>query len=121
MTVEKFRIEQDIEILKVWVKLTDVNGLQSQLMESPFKRLADNMSVYFQKFFYDTGKFSAAKFYLSEKANSFGVLNQHNEYIEKCNQNLRTACIQRDNLRSQLHSEVSNMDKQSLLEELDAE
>lgn len=84
LTVEKFRIEQDIEILKVWIKLTDVNGLQSQLMEEPFKRLADNMSVYLQKLFSGTGKFSAAKFYLSEKANSFsfGVLNQQNEYIE---------------------------------------
>lgn len=84
LTAEKFRIEQDIEILKVWIKLTDVNGLQSQLMEEPFKKLADNMSVYLQKFFSGTGKFSAAKFYLSEKANSFGfgVLNQQNEYIE---------------------------------------
>lgn len=84
LTAEKFRIEQDIEILKVWIKLTDVNGLQSQLMEEPFKRLTDNMSVYLQKVFSGTGKFSAAKFYLSEKANSFsfGVLNQQNEYIE---------------------------------------
>ncbi|MCM1226383.1 MAG: AAA family ATPase [Clostridium sp.] len=84
LTNDKYKTEQNIEILKVWIKLTDVNGLQSQLMEAPFKKLADKMTVYLQKFFSGTEKFSTAKFHLSEKANSFsfGVLDKSNEYIE---------------------------------------
>lgn len=84
LTQDKYKLEQNIEILKVWIKLTDVNGLQSQLMEAPFKKLADKMSEYLRQFFSDSNKFSSAKFFLSEKANSFsfGVVNADDEYIE---------------------------------------
>lgn len=84
LTNTKYKVEQNIEILKVWIKLTDVNGLQSQLMEAPFKKLAVKMSEYLQKFFDDTNKFTTAKFHIAEKANSFsfGVTTQENEYIE---------------------------------------
>lgn len=82
LTNEKYKAEQNIELLKVWIKLTDVNGLQSQIMETPFKQLEKNMSEYLQKFF--AGKFRVAKFHLSEKANSFsfGVLDNDSNYIE---------------------------------------
>lgn len=43
---DKYKIEQNIGLLKVWIKLTDVNGLQSQIMEAPYKQLAEKMSVY---------------------------------------------------------------------------
>lgn len=84
ITNDKYKAEQNLEMLKVWIKLTDVNGLQTQLMEAPFKKLADNMSVYLQQFFSGNSRFSAAKFYLSEKANSFsfGVIDISGEYIE---------------------------------------
>ncbi len=82
LTNIKYKTEQNIELLKVWIKLTDVNGLQSQIMEAPFKQLADKMSVYLQDLF--AGKFKSAKFHLSEKANnfSFGVINNESNYIE---------------------------------------
>ena len=81
---EKYTIEQDIEILKVWCKLTDVNGLQSKLMKAPFDNLADKMSEYICKFFEGTGKFKSAAFMLTEKANSFsfGVTDSNGTYIE---------------------------------------
>lgn len=81
---EKYTIEQNIEILKVWCKLTDVNGLQSKLMKAPFDSLADKMSEYICKFFEGTGKFKSAAFMLTEKANSFsfGVTDSTGTYIE---------------------------------------
>lgn len=81
---EKYTIEQNIEILKVWCKLTDVNGLQSKLMKAPFENLADKMSEYICKFFEGTGKFKSAAFMLTEKANSFsfGVTDSTGTYIE---------------------------------------
>lgn len=84
LTNEKYTIEQDIEILKVWCKLTDVNGLQSKLMKAPFDNLANKMSEYICKFFEGTGKFKSAAFMLTEKANSFsfGVTDSTGTYIE---------------------------------------
>lgn len=81
---EKYTVEQNIEILKVWCKLTDVNGLQSKLMKAPFDNLADKMSEYICKFFDGTGRFKSAAFMLTEKANSFsfGVTDSTGTYIE---------------------------------------
>lgn len=81
---EKYTVEQNIEILKLWCKLTDVNGLQSKLMKAPFDKLADKMSEYICKFFEGTGKFKSAAFMLTEKANSFsfGVTDSNGTYIE---------------------------------------
>lgn len=81
---EKYTIEQNIEILKVWCKLTDVNGLQSKLMKAPFDNLADKMSEYICRFFESTGRFKSAAFMLTEKANSFsfGVTDSTGTYIE---------------------------------------
>lgn len=71
LTNDKYKIEQNIEILKVWIKLTDVNGLQSRIMNAPFDVLAENMSVYLKSFFHNDNL--TAKFILSEKANSFSL------------------------------------------------
>lgn len=81
---DKYRIEQDIEILKVWIKLTDVNGLQSKLMKAPFDKLAEKMSEYICQLFAGTGKFKSAAFMLTEKSNSFsfGVVDSTGTYIE---------------------------------------
>lgn len=69
LTKQKYEIEQAMEMLKDWIKLTDVNGLQSRVMDKPFETLGDKMTEYLRKFFKDDTM--AAKFHLSEKANSF--------------------------------------------------
>lgn len=83
ITNDKYKVEQNIEILKVWIKLTDVNGLQSKITEAPFKALESKMTVYLQKFFANTSKFEVAKFHLEEKANSFsfGAVTPDGDYI----------------------------------------
>lgn len=84
LTNDKYKVEQNIEILKVWIKLTDVNGLQSQLMKKSFNQLAERMSEYLRQFFAGTNMVSSARFCLSEKANSFsfGIVNKAEDYIE---------------------------------------
>ncbi len=81
LTTEKYQTEQAIEILKVWVKLTDVNGLQSKVMNAPFVALADKVSLYLRKFFNHADL--TAEFFLSEKANSFsfGIRVSDSDYI----------------------------------------
>lgn len=83
LTTQKFQIEQDLEILKVWIKLTDVNGLQSTIMDVPFHHLAVQVSKYLNLFFGSTD--IAASFNLAQGANSFSFglykINT-NEYIE---------------------------------------
>ena len=68
LTLQKYKLEQRIEMLKAWVKLTDVNGMQSDIMIAPFWSLRKNVSKYLSEFFeFDT----IAQFNLEEKANSF--------------------------------------------------
>lgn len=83
LTAEKFAIEQCIEILKAWIKLTDVNGLQSQIMYAPFKRLFMSMQQNLYQIF-RSWDFSHPTFRLSEKSNSFsfGVKKDCNKYVE---------------------------------------
>lgn len=71
---DKYRIENTIECLKLWVKLTDVNGLQASGDYNPFDLLAGNVDSVLQKLFNsDTVR---CKFVAEGKANSFsfGVL-----------------------------------------------
>lgn len=68
LTLQKFKLEQRIDMLKAWVKLTDVNGMQSDIMIAPFWSLRKNVSKYLSELFeFDT----IAQFNLEEKANSF--------------------------------------------------
>lgn len=81
LTSQKYEIEQELEILKIWVKLTDVNGLQSDMMKAPFNNLARKMTAYLNKFFNDTNL--TASFHLTQEANSFSFgLYKDNNYIE---------------------------------------
>ena len=68
LTLQKYRLEQRIEMLKAWVKLSDVNGMQSDIMKAPFWSLRKNVSKYLSEFF---GCEIEAEFILEEKANSF--------------------------------------------------
>ena len=115
LTSDKFKAEQNVEILKVWIKLTDVNGLQSQLMNKPFEDLAVSISDYLEAFFDDTviGIIPRhAKFCLSDKANSFsfGIHTRDVGYIpfemlssgEKCLFTLAMMISIADNSKTQL-------------------
>lgn len=84
ITSEKFKIEQNLEILKLWIKYTDVNGLQTKLMTEPFNTLADSMTVYINKLFPTNSHYKKASFFLENKANSFsfGVITDTGTYIE---------------------------------------
>ena len=68
LTLQKFKLEQRIDMLKAWVKLTDVNGMQSDIMKAPFWKLKQTVSEYLSEFYGDTIE---AEFILEEKANSF--------------------------------------------------
>lgn len=82
LTAEKYALEQTIEITKEWIKLTDVNGLQSSVMVAPFHKLATTMSKYLNMLF-GCEDLSAA-FQITQEANSFsfGIRDASNMYIE---------------------------------------
>lgn len=80
VTKDKFKLENDLEIYKIWTKLTDANGLQTELMNKPFENLASEMSDYLTKMF---NQDTTAEFNLSSKANSFSFgMRRGDQYIE---------------------------------------
>lgn len=80
VTKDKFKKENELEVLKIWDKVTGANGLQSTMMETPFLELASEMSNYLTSMF---GTKTEAKFNLSSKANSFSFgLIRDESYIE---------------------------------------
>lgn len=80
VTSDKFKADNEIEILKMWDKLTGPNGLQSTMMDKPFENLAEEMSGYLTKMF---SKPTKAQFNLVSKANSFSFgLLRDDHYIE---------------------------------------
>lgn len=81
LTADKFKTENSMEVIKVWTKLTDANGLQTKMTKKPFTDLAEGMTEYLRKMF--NREDISAQFNLSEKANSFsfGVVRD-DKYIE---------------------------------------
>ena len=79
LTIEKFQLENNLKVLKIWEKLTGPNGIQTALTSRPFERLEHDISKYLRMMFSPEIK---AKFHLSEKANSFSFgLISHQKYI----------------------------------------
>lgn len=79
-TAQKFDIQQSIEALKVWIKLTGENGLQTQFMGDPFADLSENLSVYLSAMFDEPNL--KAHFNLSTKVNSFSFgIDRNGSYI----------------------------------------
>lgn len=68
LTAEKYKIENSAEVYKCWAKLTDPNGLQTRLMDAPFRNLAEDMNRYLGIMF--SGEVTC-NFNLEQKANSF--------------------------------------------------
>jgi DNA repair exonuclease SbcCD ATPase subunit len=69
ITKLKYKSEINNTALAAWIKLTDINGLQTSLTEKPFEELAAKMTKYIQTM-YGNAELSA-KFNVSTKANSF--------------------------------------------------
>ena len=81
LTNDKYRLEQNIEILKAWIKLTDVNGMQSEIMEKPFLDLAYYITSWIRVLF-GTNSIDA-KFNIEERANSFSFgIARNGQYVE---------------------------------------
>ena len=76
---DKYRIQNSIDCLKLWVKLTDVNGLQASGDYNPFDLLSDSINrVLTQLFGLDT----VVKFNSENKANSFSFgVERNNVYV----------------------------------------
>lgn len=80
ITAEKYLIDQEIDILKSWVKLTDVNGMQSELTTAPFQDMSNTMDEFLSGLSHDDT--SKPVFHVEEKANSFSFgLIRNNVYI----------------------------------------
>ena len=80
ITKLKYKSEINNTALAAWVKLTDINGLQTSLTEKPFEELASKMTKYIQTM-YGNAELSA-KFNVSTKSNSFSFgLVRDGKYI----------------------------------------
>ncbi len=81
LTNKKFDLELELAIYKAWVKATDVNGLQTEIMKQPFNELADKMTQYIQTMYGNDSL--KAHFNVEAKANSFTFgLIRDNKYIQ---------------------------------------
>ena len=80
VTADKFKAMNNLEVTKIWAKLTDANGLQTEIMTKPFETLGEDMGRYLSVMF---GQPTKAHFNLVGKANSFsfGIIRQ-DKYIE---------------------------------------
>lgn len=79
LTAEKYKIENSAEVYKCWAKLTDPNGLQTRLMDAPFRNLAEEMNKYLSIMF--SGEVTC-NFNLEQKANSFSFgIMRNGRYI----------------------------------------
>lgn len=69
LTKLKYENELKSEALSKWVKATDTNGLQTTLMETPFKDLADTLTNLIRAMY--GNNLIKAHFNITNKANSF--------------------------------------------------
>lgn len=80
LTSNKFAVDTEIEAIKIWDKLTGVNGLQSSNEgNNPFDIFAAKLNVYIPTLFGDD---CSANFNITAKANSFNFgINRGTTYI----------------------------------------
>lgn len=82
ITKDKYRAENNLEVLKMWISSTGANGLQTYMMEKPFETLATDLSTYLTEMY---GHEVLGSFRLEEKANSFAFGMKHsdtNNFVE---------------------------------------
>jgi len=76
---DRYRLENVVECLKAWVKLTDVNGLQAQGDYNPFEVLSSSIDEVLVSVFKTDVK---STFYSEGKANSFSFgIQRNNTYV----------------------------------------
>ena len=68
ITANKFKAENELEALKVWIKRTDANNLQTEIAQLPFAEFVNTMNETIPGVF---GETTAFKINLESKANSF--------------------------------------------------
>lgn len=79
LTLQKYQLEEKVDILSAWVKLTGPNGLQTTLSSGSFSVLEDKLTPEVQKVF---GEGTTCKFNVSTKANSFSFgIDRSGTYI----------------------------------------
>lgn len=79
LTVDKYKLQEKVDILNSWVKLTSANGLQTTLSSEGFNKLENNLTSDIKKLF---GENTTCKFNVTNKANSFSFgINRDGTYI----------------------------------------
>ena len=68
MMLEKYKLQEKLDVLNAWVKLTGANGLQTKLSSKGFTDLEQKLTPYVQELF---GSMYTCKFNVTQKANSF--------------------------------------------------
>lgn len=68
ITATKFKAENELEALKILIKRTDANNMQTEIAQLPFAEFAESMNSVVSKLFGDDTRF---KINLESRANSF--------------------------------------------------
>lgn len=91
-TKDKYKLELERQILKVWIATSGPNGLQSELMSNPLGNFETTFNTYIQKMFKEPDVVCA--FNVSGKANSFSFgLKRGDKYIPYNNLSSGEKCL----------------------------
>ena len=91
-TKDKYKLELERQVLKIWIATTGPNGLQSELMSNPLGNFETTFNTYIQKMFKEPDLKCA--FNVSGKANSFSFgLNRNEKYIPYSNLSSGEQCM----------------------------
>lgn len=91
-TKDKYKLELERQVLKVWIATTGPNGLQSELMSNPLGNFETTFNTYIQKMFKELDLRCA--FNVSGKANSFSFgLSRNEKYIPYSNLSSGEQCM----------------------------
>ena len=91
-TKDKYKLELERQVLKVWITTTGPNGLQSELMSNPLGNFETTFNTYIQKMFKE--KDLKCAFNISGKPNSFSFgLSRNGKYIPYSNLSSGEKCM----------------------------
>lgn len=80
LSAEVAKVQQNVAILSKWVKITDANNLQTDIMKKPFEIIADKLTQCLNLILNDPSV--EAQFYISSEANSFSFgINRDGRYL----------------------------------------
>lgn len=91
-TKDKYKLELERQVLKVWIATTGPNGLQSELMSNPLGNFETTFNTYIRKMFKEPDLKCA--FNVSGKANSFSFgLSRNDKYVPYSNLSSGEQCM----------------------------